>query len=354
LQRKELMSYQAWQKFAFAAGNTMRRRFVQATLAGAMVILLPVLAGAYTLVLRDGRHLDVPGRLIVTQTTVTYERFPGFNVTLQLYVVDIPATERINHQPPGSFLRLSESNASQPQPVAPHSRVTITNANLEKLRGVRLQNERAYDQRRRELGLPTLEETRRREQQESDKVREELRERILLKENEEAYWRARAGELREELAEVDAQINYVTARLDELPDSRVLTSGPFVTTARMGYRLTPRARGFGTPNRGTYLSGQIRLGRGNIRVRGALNPGYGTAPFGNRRGGFGSFNPAPFGFGFPSIVSQPFARDSSYESLTLSEQLNNLLMTRAGLEARWNLLEEEARRNGAPPGWLRP
>ena len=33
------------------------------------------------------------------------------------------------------------------------------------------------------------------------------------------------------------------------------------------------------------------------------------------------------------------------------EQLN---AARAGLSARWRELEDEARRAGAPPGWLRP
>jgi len=35
-------------------------------------------------------------------------------------------------------------------------------------------------------------------------------------------------------------------------------------------------------------------------------------------------------------------------------QLNDLLSQRAGMQARWRDLEEEARRAGAYPGWLRP
>jgi hypothetical protein len=38
----------------------------------------------------------------------------------------------------------------------------------------------------------------------------------------------------------------------------------------------------------------------------------------------------------------------------LITQLDDLLGKRAALQARWRDLEEEARRAGAYPGWLRP
>jgi hypothetical protein len=46
--------------------------------------------------------------------------------------------------------------------------------------------------------------------------------------------------------------------------------------------------------------------------------------------------------------------DYTYERQTLTNQLNDLLMQRAALQARWKEFEEEARRAGAYPGWLRP
>jgi hypothetical protein len=49
----------------------------------------------------------------------------------------------------------------------------------------------------------------------------------------------------------------------------------------------------------------------------------------------------------------PF-QDFSYERQELILQLNDLLSQRAGLQARWRALEEETRRAGAYPGWLRP
>jgi hypothetical protein len=52
-------------------------------------------------------------------------------------------------------------------------------------------------------------------------------------------------------------------------------------------------------------------------------------------------------------ASYPFY-DSSYDRTILLTRLHELESVRAGLEARWRLLEDEARRAGAPPGWLRP
>jgi hypothetical protein len=46
--------------------------------------------------------------------------------------------------------------------------------------------------------------------------------------------------------------------------------------------------------------------------------------------------------------------DYSYERAELVNQLNELEMTRTGFIVRWREMEEEARRAGAYPGWLRP
>jgi hypothetical protein len=46
--------------------------------------------------------------------------------------------------------------------------------------------------------------------------------------------------------------------------------------------------------------------------------------------------------------------DYSGERVNLINRLHELESARAGLQTRWRILEEEARRAGAPPGWLRP
>jgi hypothetical protein len=81
-----------------------------------------------------------------------------------------------------------------------------------------------------------------------------------------------------------------------------------------------------------------------------LNPGTFPLrrPFGNDRNG--SFTAgAPYGqIGF---IGQAY--DYSYERGALIMQFNELAATRAGLNAAWRELEDEARRAGASPGWLR-
>jgi hypothetical protein len=46
--------------------------------------------------------------------------------------------------------------------------------------------------------------------------------------------------------------------------------------------------------------------------------------------------------------------DFNYDRNALITRFNELAETRVGLNARWKELEDEARRAGVPPGWLRP
>jgi len=48
---------------------------------------------AYTVVLRDGRRVEIPNEFTVTNSTLTYDVGNGIQVTLQLNTVDIAATE---------------------------------------------------------------------------------------------------------------------------------------------------------------------------------------------------------------------------------------------------------------------
>src|SRR5689334_4484529 len=70
-----------------------------------LLLAIGVSASAYTLVLRDGRRLEIPAEFILTKTTLTYEISPGFNQTLLLTLVDIAATERVNGEPLGGFFK---------------------------------------------------------------------------------------------------------------------------------------------------------------------------------------------------------------------------------------------------------
>ena len=334
------MFYQISDRFAFA-GSNRRRTTLRITMALGLALVLPLVAGAYTLVLRDGRRTEIPATFIVSGTALTYERAPGFNVTLHLSTIDIPATERINSEAPGSLMKRSASPPASTLVRSTQQRVSITNANLERWRLQRLESEKVYEQRRRSLGLPSMEELRRKQEEEAAETLEVIRPHIAAEQNREAYWRGRANELRGEVVAVEAQINYLQSRLGSLSNSSIGVPagsiGPFIGWGH--------SRGFHRTR--PQLSGRFGFGRGTWGGRVVLNPGR-RAVFGNR-GRFGSPGFVPFQSGWSSQ-----SYENSYERDTLVQQLDELVGARAGFLARWRLLEEEARRAGAYPGWLRP
>jgi hypothetical protein len=99
------------------------------------------------------------------------------------------------------------------------------------------------------------------------------------------------------------------------------------------------------------VRGQFGFGNGASRFQGRLRAGFGGAPLVAPpiivgQGVFGSplaaYSAGPFPNYYPS-----------YERAALVARLRETEATRAGLQARWRLLEDEARRAGALPGWLR-
>src|ERR1700741_321120 len=93
---------------------------------------------AYTVVMRDGRRVDIPNEFTVTNSTLTYDAGSGMQITIQLNTVDIAATERANAETAGSLLRRADAPriAVEPQRRTSAGR-TITNADLEKYRVAR-------------------------------------------------------------------------------------------------------------------------------------------------------------------------------------------------------------------------
>jgi hypothetical protein len=327
---------------------------------------MSVAASAYTVVMRGGRHIQIPENFVVTPLTLTYEAAPGINVTLQMSTIDIAATERINREPAGSLLRRAEGQwppassetntaTAPPQRRAPR---TVTNRDLEASRRAREKGEEAYERRAQELGLPSLEDMRRRNQEEARRMSESARRSEEEESQAESYWRSRATELRTETAVVDAQINYLRNQLAASP--RPLTIGSYNIATGLG-RLFPIRRRrpvtyitHGPPMfgpTGGQAVGVVGFGGGSTRgqvLANAANP-YDTY---QRQSVYLT----------PRIVAPPLAPffvsyptyDSSYERSVLVTRLNELESMRAGLSARWRLLEDEARRAGAMPGWLRP
>lgn len=339
-------------------------RALRASVALALAVLLPVTACAYTIVMRGGRRIEIPSTFIVTSKTLTYEAAPGINITLMMTGVDIAATERANNEPAGSLLRRAQRPAPAPTTSATtqptQARRTLTNKDLEASQRARLESEAAYERRRIELGLPSLDEVRRRNAEEAERAREQLQQSEREEAQAEGYWRDRANALRSELAALDAEINYLRARLAEGDD---FVTAPFtsVTTVIPSFSSRPFGR-FPQPvltgnpgfihaaNSGLQVSGQLGFGNGAPRSQVRLRAGFGgplvAPPLVVGQGIFvpplAAYSAGPFQSYYPS-----------YERAALTARLREIEATRAGLQARWRLLEDEARRSGALPGWLR-
>ena len=86
-------------------------------IAGLLVLMFTFTASAYTLVFRDGRRIDISSEFTLTRTTLTFEVSPGFNQTVLLTIVDIPATERANNESAGSFFKHRPEDQPQPAPA---------------------------------------------------------------------------------------------------------------------------------------------------------------------------------------------------------------------------------------------
>lgn len=342
-------------------GNGFTRSVTRLACAVMLALLLPALACAYTVVLRSGRRLEIPAKFTVTKLTLTYEAAPGINITLQMSTIDIPATERANNEPAGALFKRAEQratiNTATTQTRPP--RRELTKQDIENARRARLKSEQDYERRRVELGLESLEETRRRTEEETKRLLEVARQSRTEETQAEAYWRARSIHLQTEMASLDAQINYVRARLAEIPDYSALGAYGFVTG---GVPIFPRRRpvttfpvvtghpGFmrGT-GAGAQVAGFLAFGGGATHGRVRLNSGIASRGFG-RRGHL-----APGTIALSPLFGAPYSHyDYAGERANLIPRLYELESARAGLQARWRLLQEEARRAGAQPGWLRP
>jgi hypothetical protein len=245
--------------------------------AVSLMVALAATVNAYTVVMRGGKRVEIPAQFTVTNRTLTYEVAPGFLITLQMAAIDIPATERANNEAPGTLL--GRAREKEPAPAAESSGVvpgpkaarSITNRQLESFARARQESDRAYEQRRKELGLPPLEVARAKAAAEADLFWQELQ----RKRAEES----RASELRAQVAALNSQLNYVQARMDQ--NSTALSS-PF-----SGFSGVPYFNAFG---------GYSRVNRALFRV-----------PFGVQIGGaFGSSGvqlAEPFGRRYNVFVS---------------------------------------------------
>jgi len=347
-----------------------------------LLMLFTVTAQAYTIILRGGKAVVIPESFTATATTLSYELSEGFQATIQISAIDLAATDRANREPAGSFLKRLEVNrlrtaeaavAKGPGPIRKDTATqerTVTNRDLEAYSRKRREGELAYERRRQELGLPSAEESRRQAQIQAELLRQRFEQTQAEERANQAYWRERALALRSDMAAADAEINAIRQQLDWLPANSYFTSlggvngiGPFLGFGQSAVNpsllapnvpnvlVTPQlgspaasVGGLTFQPRGGGGSGPASVGHGRAGVGHGFRHGGGH---GFRRGvGHGGFSP-----GFILGAYQPY--DLSYERTVLRNRLHEVVARRAALGARFRALEEEARRAGVPPGWLR-
>ena len=314
-------------------------RFIMAVV---FLVLTATAANAYTLVMRNGRRVEIPNEFTVTASTLTYTVGSGIQITVQLSGIDIAKTERVNGEPSGTFLaRVLPPAQVVAQPGQTRAQRSITNRDLEGYRRTRIESELAYDKRRKELGLSSAEEGRRQAAAITERTYQQLLAMRDKDESAEQYWRERASSLRSEDATTLAQIDYVKQRLAEIPNTNSLAAfnspfglanGPFMN--------------FPVQNLNMLNGLTIGLNTGHRNLRHRRFPGR----FDRFRGNRGLFNDV-FGGNLFALPYQPY--DYTYERAELVKQLDELQLRNAALRVRWRDLDEEARRAGAYPGWLR-
>jgi hypothetical protein len=213
---------------------------------------------------------------------------------------------------------------------------TVTNADLEKYRQARVKAEEDYRQNYERLGRPSPEELERREaERQKSLTAYSLQLQEQRRQNEYSY-QTRAGVLRSEIASVEAQIAYLSSQTNYQSNQNTYYSFGY---APFAFRAAAPNRGSGTvvgPNT-QMVRDQAAMfpNTASIRAQISGNIGRGVSR-GNfarpiRRGGY--YAPLAIGGG-------------NFTQGELTSRLQYLLQLRAGLWAQWNVLEDEARRNG--------
>ena len=339
----------SWPRIA----QRLSRAFLKPIAIISVLLAVGVTASAYTLVLRDGRRIEIPSEFILTRTTLTYEISPGFNQTLLVTLIDIPATERVNNESAGGFFKHKDQSTTAPTtttpPVGPAVR-TLTNFDLDAVRQRRVESEQAYESRRKQLGLPTLEESRRRQDAEAREMGDMARAKTEANARDEAYWKGRARELRYEIATVDSQISYLRGRVYDANQTAMQNRGwvTGVYPTRRNGPWSPNGTWGGFPNGrypGNRPNGPI-IGMGLPNIFGNPNVyGY-PGPYGYP----GTYGYPPYGYPNGSINNPPYTSDGT----ELNSRLDDLLVRRQGLAMQWRQLEDDARDARIPQVWLEP
>lgn len=230
---------------------------------------------------------------------------------------------------------------------------TITNADLEKYRQERLKNDPDDERERQRRNLPSRaaeEQARQLRAAETNEIANRIRAREAETQN---YWQEQAFPLRSEIAAVEAEINYVRARIGEIPLPQ--------TFYAVGYNPYYNYGNCCFYGNSTYRSSVTKVGIGGsifVGKRSQISLGAGVSRSVYKQSG--QLINQPYGDGQNHLIRRrqrsfangvfvaPFVLPTA-ENLTREEllaTLRSLEQTRAGLYARYSLLADEARRAG--------
>ncbi|MCU0240132.1 MAG: hypothetical protein MUC29_11885 [Pyrinomonadaceae bacterium] len=229
-------------------------------------------------------------------------------------------------------------------------RKTITNADLEAIKQKRIKAEQEYRENYKKLGMPSPEELEQREIERQQRLAESSRIANEKRQQNENYWQSQARILRSEIASVDAQINIIRRQISRVPNSQpVIYSYGYFPQPNYNYQphlQTSNQVFIQKPNSTVVLENRVQnsnqtqvqnnYGYGNY---GNINVGISRGKWrGNVNYNYGNYY-GNYGYAYP-MQNQNYQRDELVARFRLLEQ------QRAGLLAQWNVLEDEARRNG--------
>ncbi|MEP6924016.1 MAG: hypothetical protein ABI954_06105 [Pyrinomonadaceae bacterium] len=247
--------------------------------------------------------------------------------------------------------------------VLAQNKKVVTNVDLEKYRQQRIQANADYERKVQEGTLPSKAELEKREQERQKFISEFSQKATAARNEAENYWQAQAYQLRTEIAAVEAEANYVRARVVDIPQQQVYYS---IGSLPYGYGRGGYGGGIGNgrfPANGTSNT-QINYGQiggrldvrsgGPLKIRVGGTYGLSSIQQSSRFGATGILTrpntSLTFG-GFPyqaGILAAPYNFQTS-DSLTREElivRLQLLEQQRAGLYARFEALQDEAQQQG--------
>ena len=229
----------------------------------------------------------------------------------------------------------------------------ITNFDLEKYRQQRVQADADYDRKVEAGVVPTKAELEKREQERQKFISDFSQKATVARNQAENYWQSQAYALRTEIASVEAEINYVGARVAEIPRPQVYYSVGYLPYGYGGYGdccyggaglpQYPAHRSYQRPNAplpaanpgGVYANLMTRQPVGGSVYAPNLNAPQANLTFGG----------IPYQ---PGILTAPFTLQTpeNYTREELLDRLRLLEQQRAGLYARFEVLQDEAQQQG--------